>query len=70
MSIYRYFDERARRLGIIDFKLAQGAAIFFALSVVKVAPEFLRAGLWLYVTLMVLCAIRPAITFFGAGKRE
>ncbi len=66
MSLYESFDERARRLGIVDTKLAQGAAIFFALIVVKLVPEIMNLSIWWFVALTVACAIKPMLTFFGA----
>ena len=60
-----YFDRRARRLGILDTKLAQAAAISFALIVVKLYPQILSVSIWWFLALAVGCAIRPLITFFG-----
>ncbi len=65
MSLYESFDERARRLGIIDTKLAQGAAIFFVLILVKLFPEIMNLNIWWFVVLTVACAIKPMLTFFG-----
>ncbi len=59
------FDERARRLGILDTKLAQAAAIFLALSVVKLVPEIMNLSIWWFTGLATLCAIRPISTFYG-----
>ena len=65
MSLYENLDQRAKRLGIMDTKLAQGGAILFVLVIVKLVPEVLNASVWLFVALAVACAIKPAITFFG-----
>jgi hypothetical protein len=67
MDLWGDMDERARRLGILDTKLAQGAAMFFALVIVKLVPGILEASVWAFVALAILFAIRPARTFFGAG---
>ena len=66
MSLYESFDERARRLGIVDTKLAQGAAIFFVLTVVKLVPEIMNLSIWWFVALTIACAIKPMLTFVGA----
>jgi hypothetical protein len=58
-------DERARRMGIIDTKLAQAAAIFGALTVVKLFPEIMDMNIGWFILLTALCAIRPFNTFFG-----
>ena len=60
------FDERARRLGILDTKLAQAAAIFFALVIVKLIPQILNVNIGWFALLTILCAIKPLITFFGS----
>ena len=57
MSLYESFDERARRLGIVDTKLAQGAAIFFVLILVKLVPEIMNLSIWWFVALTVACAM-------------
>ena len=65
MTIWEYFDRRARRLGILDVKLAQAAAIFFALFVAKLIPQIMKVNIWWFVLLAVLCAIKPFITFYS-----
>ncbi|MFQ5680283.1 MAG: hypothetical protein ACE5HP_12600 [Gemmatimonadota bacterium] len=64
MEMWDSMDRRAKRLGILDTKLAQGAAIFLALVVVKLVPGILSLSVWWFVALTVACAIRPMITFF------
>ena len=66
MSLWEYFDSRARRLGIVDTKLAQGAAIFVALVIVKLVPEILDLSIWWFVGLGIACAVRPVLVFFGS----
>lgn len=68
MDLWENMDERARRLGVLDTKLAQGAAIFFALIVVKLVPEILEVSVWWFVALGIACAIKPARTFFGGRQ--
>jgi len=65
--MWSYFDERARRLGILDTKLAQAAAIFLALVVVKLIPQILELDTWVFALLAVICAIRPLVVFYGKG---
>jgi hypothetical protein len=67
MSFWTYFDERARRLGILDTKLAQAAAIFVALIIVKLVPAIMSVSIWWFFVLAVLCAIKPLMTFYGTG---
>lgn len=68
--MWDYFDERARKLGILDTKLAQAAAIFFALVVVKLIPQIMNLSIWWFILLAVLCAIKPLVTFYGGGVRD
>jgi hypothetical protein len=70
MFLWKDMDRRARRLGILDTKLAQGGAIFFALIVVKLVPQILTVSIWWFVALAVLCGIKPAITFFGGNEGQ
>ncbi len=58
MSFLTEMTLRVRRLTILDVKLAQGAAIFLALTLVKLIPEIMNAPLWWFIALAVLCAIR------------
>ena len=67
MEIWEYFDERARRLGILDTKLVQGAAIFSALVIVKLVPQIMTVSIWWFVVLAIVFAIKPIITFYGGG---
>ena len=62
--MWEYFDKRARRLGILDTKLAQAAAIFFALVIVKLIPQIMKVNIWWFALLAILCAIKPFITFY------
>jgi len=63
-----FFDGRARRLGIIDTKLAQAAAIAFALVLVKLFPRVMELSVWWFVAAAVIFAAKPAVTFYGPGK--
>jgi len=65
MPLWQDFDNRVRRLGIVDTKLAQGAAIFFALVVVKLVPQIMTASTWWFAGLAAVCSVKPALTFFG-----
>ena len=64
MGLYRYFDERAKTLGIVDLKLVQGGMIFFTLIIVKVFPRIMNIDIWWFVALFVLFIARPIYVFF------
>jgi hypothetical protein len=57
-------DKRAKRLGILDTKLAQGASMFFALVIVKLIPRIMDVNIIWFIILALLCAIKPIFTFF------
>ncbi|UCG52943.1 MAG: hypothetical protein JSW58_05125 [Candidatus Latescibacterota bacterium] len=63
--MWDFFDRRARGLGILDIKLAQAAAIFFALAIVKLVPQIMELNIWWFVLLAVLCAVKPFATFYS-----
>ncbi len=64
MKILDFFNQRIRRLNIFDVKLAQGAAIFLALVIVKLIPEILTIDIWWFIALTIFCAVRPVYVFF------
>jgi hypothetical protein len=63
MSFWADMDGRARRLGILDTKLAQAAAIFIALALAKLLPQVRTLSIWWFIGLAALCAIKPIHTF-------
>lgn len=65
---WNYFDERARRLGILDTKLVQATAIGLALIIAKIFPQILNVNIGWFVGLTILFAIKPSLTFFGPVK--
>ena len=67
-SLWQYFDSRARRWGIVDTKLALGAAMFLALTIVKFFPRILDVGVWWFVVLWIAFGMHPMIVFFGREK--
>jgi len=64
MSLWEEMDKRIKRFTIIDEKLAQFAAIFFALIIVKKYPNLLDHSYWWFVALLILTAIKPIYVFY------
>ena len=64
-----YFDERAKRLGIMDTKLVQGAAMCVAVVIIKMFPGILNVSIGWFIVLAAILAIKPMMTFFGPGPR-
>jgi hypothetical protein len=69
-TMWAYFDNRARRMGILDTKLIQAAAIFFALAIVKLFPQIMTVNIWWFIVLAIVCAIKPIITFYGKSAES
>jgi len=64
MRLLEDMDKRVKKFGIIDVKLAQGAAMFVALIVAKLIPQIMYLSIWWFVLLLVICAIRPVYVFW------
>ena len=60
MSSIDYWNRKVERFTIFDVKLAQGAAMAFALIIVKFFPQIMSLSIWWFVGFAVLCALRPA----------
>jgi len=52
-----YWDRKVKRFGIVEVKMAQGAAVGFTLVIVKIFPPVLRLSVWWFVALLVVCAV-------------
>jgi len=64
MGFFEKMNERAKKFGLLEIKLAQAAAMFFALIVAKLVPPIMDMNIWWFVVLLVICAIRPCYVFF------
>ena len=65
MGYLNWMDDRVRRLGIWEMKLAQAAAMCIALVVAKLVPQIMAISVWWFVLVAALCAIRPIYVFYG-----
>ncbi len=64
MGLLEYMNQRIKKFSIFDEKLAQAAAIFFALILVKLYPRILDVNIWWFVILLIICAIKPLYVFY------
>ena len=64
MGLLEDMDKRVKKFGIIDVKLAQGAAMFAALIIAKLIPQIMDLNIWWFVGLLVICAIKPVYVFW------
>ena len=65
MGLLDEMTHRVRRFDIIDVKLAQGAAMFFALIIAKLIPDIMDLSIWWFVVLLIICAIKPFCVFWS-----
>lgn len=64
MVFLENMSKRAKKFSIIDIKLAQWAAMFVVLIVVKLIPQIMDINIWWFVVLLVICAIKPLYVFW------
>lgn len=64
MKLIEGMTRRVKKLGIIDLKLAQCAAMFFVLVIAKLIPEIMDLSIWWFAGLLVICAIKPFYVFW------
>ncbi len=60
MSVIDYWNRKVKKFTIFDVKLIQGAAMAFALIIVKFFPQIMSLSIWWFVAFAVVCAVRPA----------
>ena len=64
MRLLENMNQRIKKFDLIDEKLAQAAAIFFALIIVKWIPQIMDINIRWFVVLLILCAIKPIYVFY------
>ena len=65
MGLIEDMDQRVKRFGIVDIKLAQGAAMFVALIIAKLIPQIMDVSVWWFVLLLIGFAMRPVYVFWA-----
>ncbi len=65
MGLLEDMTRRVRKFDIIDVKLAQSCAFFFALVIAKLIPDIMDINIWFFVVLLVVCAIKPFCAFWS-----
>lgn len=69
MTVWAAFDDRVRRLGLLDLKLAQGAAFFLGLVIAKTVPAVLGVSVWWLAAICLALAVKPTVDFFSPPRR-
>jgi hypothetical protein len=63
-TIYRFFDDRVKKLSIIDVKLAQGAAMCIMIILAKIFPVIMEISIPLWIIFAIILGVRPMYAFF------
>lgn len=58
MKLFKWANDRVKKMSFIDVKLAAIAGFFIGLIVVKLAPSVLNINGWWFVAIVVLCGLR------------
>jgi hypothetical protein len=64
MWLLEFMNERSRRLSIIDWKMAQGAAMCIALFAAKLFPSILDINWYWLVAAAALLYVKPLYVFY------
>jgi len=64
MRIIHYFNQRVKKLTILDVKLSQIAAMCMVLIAVKIIPDILKINILWFVILLIVISIRPLYAFY------
>ena len=64
MGLMDYLNQRVKNLDLFDVKLAQLAAMFFTLFMVKLVPRIMTISIWWFVVLAILSTIKPFYAFW------
>ena len=64
MGLVDRLNQRARRLGVLDVKLAQTTAVFLALVIAKLLPGIMTISIWWFIGLAILFTIKPFYVFW------
>jgi hypothetical protein len=64
MRLLEFMNERSRRLSIIDWKMAQGAAICIALLAAKLFPRILDINWYWLAAAAVVLYVKPLYVFY------
>ncbi|MFH2037066.1 MAG: hypothetical protein ABIJ45_11730 [Candidatus Zixiibacteriota bacterium] len=64
MFIIKFFDDRVKKLGIIDLKLLQGAVICVGIILVKIFPDILKINISWFIIAAILLILKPMYAFF------
>ena len=70
MKLWTFFDERAKRTGLMDIKLLQGAVMCIAVLIVKMFPGILNISAGWFIAAALLLAIKPMMTVLRSEPKS
>lgn len=65
-----YWNRKVKKFGILEVKMAQGAAIGAALIIAKLFPQILGLSLWWYIALVVICGLEVHYVLWLKENRQ
>lgn len=65
MGLLKDMDQQIKKLGLLDFTLAQCSAMFFAFIIVKLLPQIMNINIWWFIALTVLFTAKPTCIFWS-----
>ena len=69
-SWVEYWDRKVKKFGLLEVKMAQGAAIGATLIVAKLFPQILGLSLWWFVALVVICGLEVHYVLWVKGNNR
>lgn len=62
--MFEKWNERVKKLNIVDIKLIKWSTFFATIIVAKLFPQLLQINFWVLIILVILCAARPFYKFW------
>jgi hypothetical protein len=59
-----FLNKRSRKLGMLEWKMAQGAVVCITIIGVKLFPSILRIDWWILASAAALLYMRPLYLFY------
>ncbi len=63
--MFEKWDERVKKLDIVDIKLIKWSVFFGTIIIVKLFPQLLKIDYWILILLVIACGVRPVYKFWG-----
>lgn len=64
MGFLEGMNRRVKNFNLVDIKLAQVTAMFWALIIAKLIPDIMESSVWWFEAMLVISAIRPFYVFW------